>query len=209
MPISLVIRSLPVAAMTRALLRYVLPCLLVTGLAGTAIAQAPAPDAGPQIIRLEPKPMEGLDRGKAVVVKGKAGPEAHRFLVDGLSFMNPVGVALRPVDKGNRVELAITKYAWNSPLRQGDTDGDILRYGFRTEGEFQISVTAPEPGTDYRLMVWVGDETKPDFAPVVVKASEFEGEGGGWGSLVLWVIAGALVLLVGLVAFIAFRRKSS
>ncbi len=170
-------------------------------------AQAPAP-AEPSIIRLQPKPMEGLDRGKAVVVKGKAGPEAHRFLVDGLSFMNPVGVALRPVEKGERVELAITKYAWDRPLRQGGTDGDILRYGFRTESEFQISVSAAEPGTEYRLMVWVGDETKPDFAPVVVKASEYEGE-GGWGSTVLWVIAGALVLLVGLVAFIAFRRKPS
>ena len=196
--------------MTRSLHRLFFVALLLLGAVGTTLAQAPAPAAtGPQIIRLQPKPMEGLDRGKAVVVKGKAGPDAHRFLVDGLSFMNPVGVALRPVEKGNRVELAITKYAWNSPLRQGDTDGDILRYGFRTEGEFQISVTAPEPGTEYRLMVWVGDETKPDFAPVVVKASEFEGEGGGWGSVVLWVIAGALVLLVGLVAFIALRRKSS
>ena len=190
--------------MTSPLRIFPLVVLLVLPL---AIVQAAAP-AAPNIIRLQPKPMEGLDRGKAVVVKGKAGPEAHRFLVDGLSFMNPVGVALRPVTKGERVELAVTKYAWDRPLRQGGTDADILRYGFRTEGEFQISVSAAEPGTEYRLMVWVGDETQPDFAPVVVKASEFEG-GDRWGSLVLWVIAGALVLLVALVAFIAFRRKPS
>lgn len=194
--------------MTRALPRFLLACLLLPVLAGSALAQAPPPDA-PQIIRLEPKPMEGLDRGKAVVVKGKAGPDAHRFLIEGLSFMNPVGVAIRPVERGKRVELAVTKFAWDRPLRNGGTDGDILRYGFRTEGEFQISVSAADPGTEYRLMVWVGDETKPDFAPVIVKASEFEGGGTDWGSLVLWVIAGALILLVALVAFIAFRRKSS
>lgn len=185
-------------------LRILLLGLLLS--APMVLAQAPA--AAPSIIRLQPKPMEGLDRGKAVVVKGKAGPEAHRFLVDGITFMNPVGVALRPVKKGERVELQISKYAWDRPLRQGGTDGDILRFGFRTESEFQVSVSAAEPGTEYRLMVWVGDETKPDFAPVVVKASEYEG-GGSWGSLVLWVIAGALVLLVALVAFVAFRRKPS
>lgn len=184
-------------------LRILLLGLLLS--APMVLAQAPA--AAPSIIRLQPKPMEGLDRGKAVVVKGKAGPQAHRFLVDGITFMNPVGVALRPVEKGERVELQISKYAWDRPLRQGGTDGDILRFGFRTESEFQVSVSAAEPGTEYRLMVWVGDETKPDFAPVVVKASEFE-SGGNWGSVVLWVIAGALVLLVALVAVIVFRRKT-
>ena len=172
-----------------------------------ANAQAPAP-AAPGIIRLDPKPTEGLKHGRAVVVKGKAGPEGHRFLVDKLTMMMPVTIALRPTRDGDALDLQLSKYAWNQPLRQGQSTGDILKFQIRTESEFQISVSAAEPGTDYRLMVWVGDETKPDFAPVVVKASEFEGE-SDLGSVVLWVIAGALLLLVGLVAFIAFRRKPS
>lgn len=169
-----------------------------------------AQDRQPTVIRLEPKTMAGIDPGKAVVVKGRAGATPHRFMLEGISYMQPVAVALRPVKRGEEVRLDITKYAWNRPLRQGRTDGDILRYAFRTEGEFQLSVTAPEPGTEYRLLVWVGDETKPDFAPVVVKASEFkEAGGGGGGSLVLWVIAVVLAGILALLAVLVFRRKSS
>ncbi|KAA2285616.1 hypothetical protein [Arenimonas fontis] len=173
--------------------------------AAVAAAQAPRPN----VIRLEPKPMAGVDRGKAVVVKGRAGAEPHRFMLDSITYMQPVAVALRPVRRGERVDLSITKYAWNRPLRQGNTDGDILRYGFRTEGEFQVSVSAPQPGTDYRLLVWVGDETKPDFAPVVVKASGFGQAGAGSGSPVPWVIAAVLAGILALLAVLAFRRKSS
>lgn len=169
-----------------------------------ALAVATAASAAPTTIRLEPRPMDGVEHGRAVVVKGEAGPEAHRFLLDGISYMMPVAVALRPVDAGNEVALSITKYAWNQPLRQGSTDGDLLRYLFRTEGEFQVTVTAPDPGTPYRLLVWVGDEAEPVFAPVVVKASEFDDDSGpsAW-----WYVAGgiALALLAGLV--LVMRRK--
>jgi len=174
-----------------------------------AAAPAAAQERQPTIIRLEPKPMPGIDRGKAVVVKGRAGATPHRFMLEGITYMEPVAVALRPVRRGQEVRLDVTKYAWNRPLRRGSTDGDILRYGFRTEGEFQLSVTAPEPGTEYRLLVWVGEETKPDFAPVVVKASEFEEDGGGGTSLVLWVIAVVLVGILALLAALVVRRKTS
>lgn len=171
-----------------------------------ALVCATAASATPTTIRLEPKPMDGVEHGRAVVVKGEAGPEAHRFLLDGISYMMPVAVALRPVDAGNEVALSITKYAWNQPLRQGSTDGDLLRYLFRTEGEFQVSVTAPDPGTPYRLLVWVGDEAEPVFAPVVVKASEFDDDDGvpAW-----WYVAGGitLALLAGLVLVLRSKRS--
>ena len=66
-------------------------------------------------------------------------------------------------------------------------------------------------GTAYRLLVWVGDEVKPEMRPVVVKASEFEGTGedGGLGSLVLWVIAGLLGIGIVLLAILVLRRKPS
>ena len=174
-------------------------------LAGGAAAQDPP---APNIIRLDPKPMEGLRAGRAVVVKGKAGPDGHRFLVEGVTALMPVTVLLRPVERGGEVRLQVSKYAWNQPLREGETDGDILTLKFRTEGEFQATVLADEP-TEYRLLVWVGDEAKPELRPVVVKASEFEGgdEGGG-GSIVLWVIAGLLGLGVLLLAVLVLRRKT-
>ncbi len=173
---------------------------------GTAAAQEPP---APNIIKLEPKPMEGLRAGRAVVVKGKAGPEGHRFLVEGVTALMPVTVLLRPVERGGEVRVQVSKYAWNQPLREGGTDGDILSLKFRTEGEFQATVLADEP-TEYRLLVWVGDEVKPELRPVVVKASEYEGDPpGGGGSMVLWVIAGLLGIGVVLLAVLVLRRKSS
>jgi hypothetical protein len=172
-----------------------------------ALAQAPSP-AAPSIIRLDPKPMEGLKHGRAVVVKGKAGPEGHRFMLDKLTMMMPVTVALRPTRDGDALDLQLSKYAWNQPLRQGETTGGILQFKIRTESEFQITVSAKEAGTPYRLLVWVGDEVKPEMRPVVVKASEFEGGGSrDWGSLVLWVIAGLLLIGILLLAVLVLRRK--
>lgn len=195
-----------VHALFRALPAGLLACALLAPAA--AFAADPPP---PNIIRLEPKPMEGLRAGRAVVVKGKAGPDGHRFLVEGLTAMMPVTVLLRPVRQGEDVRLQLSKYAWNQPLREGETEGEVLKFKIRTEGEFQATVSAPEAGTAYRLLVWVGDEVKPEMRPVVVKASEFEGtgEGGGFGSLVLWVIAGLLGIGIVLLAILVLRRKPS
>jgi hypothetical protein len=166
--------------------------------------------APPKVIRLEPKKMKDVEVGKGVVVKGAAGPQAHRFGLDKITYLMPVVVALRPVNKGDEVGLKLTKYAWNQPLRNGSTSGDVLSYAFRTEGEFQIAVDSKKPGTPYRLFVWVGDEVKPEFTPVVVKASEFDGPKSSLpGGVVLWVIAGALVAIVALLAVLVLRRKAS
>lgn len=196
--------------MVHALFRAPFAGLLACALLAPAVATAADPPP-PNVIRLEPKPMEGLRAGRAVVVKGKAGPDGHRFLVDGLTAMMPVTVLLRPVRKGDDVRLQLSKYAWNQPLREGETEGDVLKFKIRTEGEFQATVSAPEAGTAYRLLVWVGDEVKPEMRPVVVKASEFEeaGESGGAGSLVLWVIAGLLGAGIVLLAILVLRRKPS
>lgn len=183
----------------------VLAALLVLALLSPALAQEPPAN---QVFRLEPRKLDGIEVGRAAVVKGEAGPGGHRFLVDGLSMMTPVGIALRPVSGDDKVEIALTKYAWDQPLREGVADGRPLHMKLRTEGEFQITVTAPEEGTPYRLLVWVGDEVTPKLRPAVVKASEFEGDQGS-GGLVLWIIAGALVVAVFLLAVLVLRRKPS
>lgn len=195
--------------MSRAPFRLRFAGLILLPLALAAAAQpAGEASAAPNVIRLEPKAMEGLKTGRAVVVKGKAGPEGHRFLVDQLTSLMPVTIALRPTRRGDALDMQLSKYAWNQPLREGDTDGDILQFRIRTEGEFQIVVKGEEPATPYRLLVWVGDEVKPTMRPVVVKASEFE-DGGprDWGSLVLWVIAGLLLVGIVLLAILVLRRK--
>jgi len=165
--------------------------------------------AEPQVFRLEPKKMAGIEHGKAIVVKGDASSEPHRFLLDGLSSSMPIVVWLRPVHRGDEVALRLTKYAWNQPLREASTNGKPVSFKFRTEGEFQISVSAKQDKAPYRMLVWVGEEVKPDFTPVVVKASEYKGGKSGGGSLLLWVIAGTLIAAVVLLAVMVLRRRKS
>ncbi|MFY2764420.1 hypothetical protein [Arenimonas sp. MALMAid1274] len=196
--------------MTCACLRWLWPCLLVGLLALPAFSQEPPepdPDA-PRVIRLDPQPMEGIKTGRAVVVKGETGPEGHRFMLDGLTALMPVTVLVRPVSRGEDVAITLSKYAWNQPLREDSTDGDTLKFRIRTESEFQITVSAPEPGTDYRLLVWVGDEVKPDMAPIVVKASEFDGgQGLSWLTMVLAGVAVLLLAVIALLLVFLLRRK--
>lgn len=182
-------------------------CLILLLPASAAFATAPPAKA----YRLELKHMKGIAHGTAAVVKGVAEPKAHRFVVDGMTINTPVVVLVRPVRGSDSVKLQLTKYAWDQPLRQGEAQGKTLAFKFRTEGEFQLSVSASKP-TPYRLLVWAGDKVKPELAPVVVKASRYKGKhagngehGGGWG-LVLWVIAAALAAGVILLAVLVFRR---
>lgn len=172
-----------------------------------AWAAADAPSG--RTYRLELKKMDGIEHGKTAVVKGEAGSQPHRFLVDGLNMNMPVTVLLRPVRENDAVTLRLTKYAWNQPLREGTAKGEPIGFKFRTEGEFQIAVSAEKP-TPYRLLVWTGEETKPELRPVVIKASEYERASSEGGSaLVLWVIAGALVVTAALLAMLVLRRKAS
>jgi hypothetical protein len=144
-----------------------------------------------------------------VVVKGEAGQQPHRFLIDSITSLMPVTVLLRPVHDGDQVGIKLTKYGWNQPLRTGETRDEPVSFKIRTEGEFQISVDAKQDKTPYRLLVWVGDEVKPELSPIVVKASEYGGGEKGGRSLMPWFIVGALVVVVGVLAVLLKRRKSS
>lgn len=181
-------------------------CLLL-GLAATAaLAQQGATPA----FRLEPKPMAGIQRGKATVVKGEVGAQPHRFVIEGLNMNMPVSVVVRPVRGRDAVNLKLTKYAWNQPLREGTANGQPLAFKFRTEGEFQIAVSSSQDATPYRLLVWVGDEVQPELRPVLVKASEYQGQTTSGGPRwVWWAIAAALLLIAALLAALVFRRRAT
>lgn len=183
---------------------------LLLACAGMQIVAANAAEpAKIRTYKLDLKPMKGIEHGKTAVVKGEAGSQPHRFYVEGLNMNMPIAVLVRPVRANDEVGVRLTKYAWNQPLREGTAAGKPLAFKFRTEGEFQIAVTAPKEGTPYRLLVWAGDEVKPELRPVVVKASEYQGVNDSSSSTVLWVIATALIAIVVLLAVLAFRRKSA
>lgn len=182
-------------------IRCVAVLVLAVVFAPTAIAQEP------RVYRLEPKAMKEFRHGKAVLVKRSAGRDGERFILEKISSTMPVIVALKPARAGEEVALRLTKYGWNQPLREGKTENAPLLFKFRTEGEFQIAVSAGKEKTPYQLLVWVGDEIKPEFTPVVVKASEFERRGG---SRLWWLVGAAMAaVLIAVVVVVLRRRKSS
>ena len=105
---------------------------------------------------------------------------------------------------------------WDEKHMEGDTgpDGKVI-LKTRTQGDFRIVVTNPEGGEPkpYFMIVWVGDEHKPQLKPVVTpmknyKASTVPGvpaTAGGGSSTVSIVIA--IVLGIGILLLIIKLRK--
>lgn len=185
----------------RSALTYCLCLLLMLGTAPAAARQS----ATAQTFRLKPEPMPGVERGKVEVVRGEAGPDGHRFFLERMNVLTPVSVTLMSADPSDDVELLLTKYAWDRPLRSGRTGREgLVNFKFRTEGEFQATVRADAAGAPYQLVVWVGDELKPDLSPVVVAPGDHEDAGGArwWPWLAAIAIAAAAVA-----ALVLIRRR--
>jgi len=111
-----------------------------------------------------------------------------------------------------------------------------VQVAFRTQGEFGLAVSGADVGKPYRMTVWIGDEVKRSMPQVVVPKSKWkpganfeaialgptpEGRavvavqpstvdpapsGSNSGSLVIWLIAGLLVVITGLL-FALLRKK--
>lgn len=188
----------------------VLACLLLLAVAWPASALQDAAQTS-NLFRLEPRTVEGIEQGKAALVMGEVGDAPHRFFLENLNMLVPVVVTLRPGSADADLKLAVTKYAWDQPLRQADVrDGKQAVLKFRTQGEFQVSVAGARPDTPYKLLVWVGDEVEPDLKPVVVTKAAYDKREGGGASPVLWIIALALLgILAALTALVLKKRKPS
>jgi hypothetical protein len=187
--------------------RMSLTCLLLAalGLPGPVLAQADKPT---RIYRLEPAKVADIDSGRAAMVLGKTATAPHRYYLEHLHMMVPVVVTLRPLTGDAELKLEIGKYPWQPAERQGQVrNGEQVSFSFRTQGEFQVSVSSEQAGTPYKLLVWVGDEVKPELKPVAVAASGYRGGTGArrW----LWIGAGiaALPLVAGGI-FIGRRKQA-
>jgi hypothetical protein len=73
-------------------------------------------------------------------------------------------------------------------------------------------VSAPAGPRAYQLVVWAGDEARPPMRSPFVSMDEYrKRQGGGSGSFMgspaLWVIAGALVVIVALLGVVVMRGR--
>jgi len=176
--------------------------VLCAVLSSTATAQVP--DNKIPVYKLELRKVPDIPEGDAALVKGNAGSIPDRFFLDNLYMLKPVSVSVRAVNPGGVVNVKITKTKWSDVLREGTTGADSqLNFKFRTQGEFQISVTSPTPGTPYKMVVWVGKDIVPPTKPVFVPKSEFKGSARPtW-----WWWAGGGVVVLGILLALVFRKR--
>jgi hypothetical protein len=122
-------------------------------------------------------------------------------------------VAQFPADD---LRIELSKFTTDAPVRSGSTKGEgVCTFQFRTEGDVQIKVTSPGGPKPFRLVAWAGDEVAAELPPVFTPvkagvsgptAAPASREGA---PVVLWVIAGGIILCAGLLAIMVVRRRSS
>ena len=190
--------------MTAKLLLAVVACSML--MAG---ASAQVPDNKIPVYKLDLRKVPDIPQGDAALVKGAAGSIPDRFFVENLYMLKPVSVSVRAVNPGGVVNVKLTKDKWDSVLREGTTGADSqVVFKFRTQGEFQISITSPTPNTPYKMVVWVGPDIVPKMKPVFVPSSQFKGSAGGlpwWG----WAGGGIGLAIIVLLVLVLMKRKQA
>lgn len=179
--------------------------LACAALAAGAFAQAqgnPIP-----VYKIDLRKVPDIPVGDAALVAGNAGATPQRFFVENLYMLKPVSVTVRAVEPGGIVNVKLTKEKWEEVLREGTTGQDSqVNFKFRTQGQFQISITSPTPNTAYKMVVWVGPDIVPKQKAVFVSPSEFKGERAGRS----WVwLAGGGVIIIAAIALLMRRRKQA
>jgi hypothetical protein len=146
-------------------------------------------------------------------VQAEAGKDEDHYIVENLTILQPVEVLVVTRDPSDDVKVQICKVLWDQPEREASTKGTgAARFAFRSEGDVRIKVSAPAGPRAYQLVVWAGDEARPPMRSPFVSMDEYrKRQGGGSGSFMgspaLWVIAGALVVIVALLGVVVMRGR--
>lgn len=190
-------------------------CLLAVAatIPGAALAQAQGPAIAPTPIKLER--YDRFKEGRLAVYTGAVSAEPHVFTLDDLTILAPVLMTLHG-EPGSQLKIKVSKYA-EEPLREVALDAEgRADVRFRTQGGFyaRVSSTSEKP-VPYTLLVAVGDEVKPELPSVYGSYEETakrstgkSGDAGGvGGNPVLWLIAGALLAIVVLLALLVLKRS--
>jgi hypothetical protein len=188
-----------------------------------AFAQdAPAGPIGKDVHTLQLVSVPEVKQGRIAIVEGLVGAEGEKLAVADLSVLQPVEVTLFTPDAGDDVRIELSKFILDAPALTGTTKGEgFCTFKFRTQGDLQIKLASPAGPNVYRLLVWVGDEVGPPLPAAFVPMDEWKKQqasspvagpaaaAGSFGPSVLWIIAGALVVIAALLAVMVMKRGRS
>lgn len=151
-----------------------------------------------------------IANGRIAMVQATAGAAPDRYVVENLTVLQPVEVLVVTRDPADAVKVQVAKVLWDSPEREGWTTGSgAASFRFRTEGDFKVTVTAPARSRDYQLVVWAGDALRPAIASPFVSMDAYRRRhsSAAGSPVVLWLIAGALVAIAGLLAVAVLKGR--
>lgn len=159
--------------------------------------------------------------GKIRAIEGKAGQPGDHFFIEQVGILQPIAITLVAMNKGDAIDLVLGQDRWDEAIETHSTgDKGEVTVKLRTQGELKITVTAKGEAKPYRLLVWVGDEVKQvALAPVLTPMKDYKAKnpngpppppGVAKGtSPVLYVIAGALVVIAVLLVLLLRKRGRS
>jgi len=165
-------------------------------LAGCALACASL--AEDPAWKLDLKPDPSLPNGRVAIVKGASTGEGQHFLIENAFVLQPIVLTLVAENPGDALKLVLGKDRWDENLREASTgpDGKAI-VKLPTQGEVRMTVSG-DPGKPYYLIAWVGDEVKPELAPVVTSMDDYRKAHPSslfsspilvWGGVALLVVA--------------------
>lgn len=154
---------------------------------------------------LKPKTNPEITSGKIAMVEGLAGPEGQKFLIEGLSILQPVEINVFTRNPEKKLNIQLAKFDLTNPDKEGSTDKEGEKtFKIRTEGDMKILVRSLEEQIPYQLVVWVGDKVEPAMSsPFIPMSNGKKSSGTTTGSetnFIVWMIAllllGILIMLV-------------
>lgn len=185
--------------------KSVLAIGIAAALAAGSVASAQTPS--PTAVRLQLKQSPQVQTGKAALVQGTSKAAGDRFFVENLSIIQPVIVTLLARNKEDDVKLQLSKYRFDQADKTASTKGTgKATIKLRTQGEMKIVVSGADPMA-YQLLIWAGEEVKPELPPVVLAKPDVTGVQRGVSVVaVALLVAGASLLTAGF--FLLKKRRA-
>jgi hypothetical protein len=177
-------------------------------------SHAAAPPSEPKAFKIEPKAWADSKHAKVARIEGVTDEKGQRFVLEGLTTLQPVALGVEAKNPGDTFTLTVFKSGWKNAKRQVSTAAAPLAVTeFRTYGEAQILVASASGAKPFVLRVVVGDEArrpmKAAYVPMDAYRKRHPEAFSPLRSPWLWGGVAVVVALAGAGAFFLRKRRTA